>query len=417
MKRLLPLLFTSLSLVAAGCDAEPPVPTRSAQEQRRPLTGEQQQDAKEVAQGNNQFALDLFAQLRRQPGNMFFSPYSISSALAMALAGARGETANQMQDVTYLKLESARLHPAFYALQSGLISQQQGLELHIANRLWGQQGSNFVPEFLRITRDDYGAELGQVDFIGKTEAARQTINAWVQGETRDRIKDLLPQGVLDQDSRLVLTNAIYFNGEWKSKFNPNSTHTAAFHLSANKQIETKFMNHDTHLRYGEAEGLKVLELPYKGDRQSMWVLLPSEIEGLDALEAQLTNDQLTSWLESAQPKQVIVQLPKFTLSSEFRLADTLKALGMTDAFDPNAADFSGLNADERLYVTAVIHKAFVAVNEKGTEAAAATGLALGAASAVADPPKIFNANHPFLYLIRDNATGSILFLGRLANPE
>ncbi|MDA7977148.1 MAG: serpin family protein [Pirellulales bacterium] len=386
----------------------------------QPPTDEQQEqdetDLKKVAIANNQFACDLYGQLRQTPGNLFFSPSSMSTALSMALAAARSNTAQQMRDVLHLELPDERLHAAYAELGSKLSSDQQGLELRVANRLWGQTGYEFLPEFLAITRDHYHAELGLVDYMQQTEAARQEINRWVEAQTNNRIKDLLPSGSLNDRTRLVLTNAIYFKGDWAKKFDANSTSDRAFHVSADEEVTVPFMSQDNRFRYGKTDKLALLEMPYKGAKCSMWILLPAEKDALNDLEAELSEANLNSWMNATAEKPVTVQLPKFSLNSEFSMNQVLTNLGMVDAFDEDLADFSGMTEQEKLYITAVVHKAFVDVNEKGTEAAAATGIAFGATSVRLDPI-IFRADHPFLYLIRDNETGAILFLGRVTNPS
>ena len=389
--------------------------------QRIGRSNEMQADVRAVVEGNNRFALDLHARLRAdQPGNLFFAPGSLSTALAMTYAGARGETASQMAKVLHFALPPEKLHPSFASLNRtwNPDGQGRGFRLGVANRLWGQDGYHFLPGFLAITRDDYGAELAQVDFGGQTEQARRQINAWVEERTEGKIRDLIPPGALDSLSRLVLTNAIYLKGEWSRPFEKRATKEAPFHVTSRQTLDVPMMSQEDRFPYLAGEGLKVLELPYGAGDLSMLVLLPDSIEGLAGLEARLTGDNLTRWHTALRREKVRVFVPRFKLTSQFQLADVLKAMGMPLAFTPDRADFSGMDGRRDLFVSAVIHKAYVEVNEEGTEAAAATGIAVGA-TAVMSPkePPVFRADHPFLFLIRENRTGSLLFLGRVVNPK
>lgn len=372
-----------------------------------------------VVRGNSQFALDLYGQLAQEPGNLFFSPYSISSALAMTLGGASGETAKQMADVLHLTLPSNELHPAFGALNVRLLETKDdaGYQLNVANRLWGQQGYGFVPGYLALTRDAYGAEVQTVDFARATEEARGQINSWVEDQTKGKISNLIPPGVLDSLTRLVLTNAIHFKGDWATPFPESATRDAPFFLSGEDEVMVPLMNRRGSYRYGEGEDLKILELPYGKGNLSLVVLLPDTRNGLGALEAKFDAEQLDRWIAGLRRQEVAVALPRFSLNSQFTLNQALSKLGMSLPFQPGQADFSGMDGSRELYITAAIHKAFVDVNEEGTEAAAATGIVVGVRSALPSEPKVFRADHPFLFLIRDTRTGSILFLGRLANPQ
>jgi serine protease inhibitor len=373
----------------------------------------------DVIRGNNRFAVELLGQVRDQPGNLFFSPSSISTALAMTYAGARTETAREMAKALHFTLPQERLHPAFasmiQALESG--ASKGGYRLSVANRLWGQKGYHYRPEFLATTREQYGAELAEVDFAA-SEQARQAINAWISEKTEGKILDLIPSGVLDGLTRLVLTNAIYFKGTWSEPFPKASTREAPFHVTVDETTKAPLMQRQGDLRFWAGEGLKVAELPYAGGTLGMTVLLPDAIDGLPALEAGLTDQKLTRWLSGLRSQKVAVALPRFKMTSEFSLGQTLAKMGMPLAFDQKRADFSGITSVEPLYIGAVIHKAFVDVNEEGTEAAAATGVVMKTRAAmVPQPVAVFRADHPFLFLIRDLKSGSILFLGRVINPS
>ena len=378
-------------------------------------------DVATVVGGNNRFALDLYARLRtEQSGNLFFSPSSISTALAMTYAGARGDTESEMAKVLHFTLPQDKLHPGFASLNKTLDGngEKRGYRLHGANRLWGQQGYGFLPEFLTITRTHYDAELAEVDFVRETEQARQQINTWVEKQTQDKIKDLIPPGIIDALTRLVLTNAIYFKGDWTKPFDNKVTKDASFQVTSQQRTDVPMMHQQGDFRYWAGDGLKILELPYGRGELSMLVLLPDETEGLPDLEARLTAENLGRWLMDVREQPVRVFLPQFKLTSQFRLDDTLKAMGMPLAFSFFGADFSGMTVTRDLFIWAVIHQAFVDVNEEGTEAAAATAVIMSLRGlAITRQPAEFRADHPFVFLIRDNRTGSILFLGRLMNPK
>lgn len=375
-------------------------------------------DTETTVKGNTAFAIDLYEKLKGAKGNLFFSPYSISTALAMTYAGARGNTENQMAQTLHFTLHQKQLHPAFASLEAGLnaVQERGNIQLNVANALWPQKGYVFLEEFLALTKEFYGVLITPVDYNGDREAARAKINAWVEGKTANKIKDLIGPGILDVLTRLVLVNAIYFKGNWASQFNEKQTTDAPFWLASGESIETPLMAQQRSFRYAGYEGLQVLELPYIGDTLSMIVLLPNKIDGLVELESSLTVENLEKWIGHLWMTEVQVFLPKFKLSSQFRLDGTLKSMGMRDAFDMNKADFSGMDGKENwLYIGAAIHKAFVEVNEEGTEAAAATAvLVLG--KSISMPPPIFRTDHPFVFLIRDNPSGSILFFGRVVNP-
>lgn len=373
-------------------------------------------DARAVAQSNNRFAIDLYKGLREREGNLFFSPASISAALAMTYAGAEGATEKQMATVLHLELAEPQLHEGFATLSTILNSGAQGYRLTMANRLWAQESYPFRPEFVTTTRQHYGAEIAKVDFR-QTEEARDEINRWVEQQTEGKIEELLPPGILEAMTRLVLTNAIYFKGAWAEEFSKQATEEAPFHLSG-RQVKAPLMYQTDDFRYGQTDTLEVLELPYAGNDLSMLVLLPKERDGLSRLENQLSAENLEKWTSRLAKREVRVYLPRFKLSSQFKLGETLRSLGMTLAFSEKA-DFSGMSSAEDLLISEVIHKAYVDVNEEGTEAAAATAVVIAPAAAVGkqEEPVVFRADHPFAFLIRDNRTGAVLFLGRVVNPS
>ncbi|HUA65534.1 MAG TPA: serpin family protein [Alphaproteobacteria bacterium] len=372
----------------------------------------------EIVAGNSQFALDLYARLRTGRGNVFFSPYSISSALAMTYAGARLETADQMAATLRFKLSFSRVHLAFAELENHInaIQEEKEVQLAVANSLWPQTGFVLLPDYLALCKQNYGTAIMPVDFAEHTDAARNEINEWVSDRTNAKIPELIKPGMLNGGVRLVLVNAIYFKGDWQIPFNVRLTEDQPFHVSPDTSVKAPLMQQTDEFGYGEFPGVQVLEIPYADWDISMLVLLPRDVDGLTNLEAQLTPENLKSWTTGLPTQRVHVFLPKFTVRSQFLLADTLAAMGMPDAFDGNKADFSGMDGRRDLFISRVIHEAYVQVDEKGTEAAAATGVAmLGRAASPRQVP-VFRADHPFLFLIRDNQTGSILFLGRMADP-
>ena len=375
------------------------------------------QDTEIVVEGNSAFAFGLYEKIKEGEGNIFFSPYSISTALAMTYAGARGKTEEQMGTTLHFTLDQKQFHPAFARLEAQLkaIQEKGDIKLNIANALWTQEDYVFHSEFLKVIERNYGAVLNSVDFKRAHEKARKKINAWVEQKTKDKIKDLIKPGVLNSLTRLVLTNAVYFKGKWKSQFKKCRTKKNPFCLSANKSVEVPMMTQKRQFRYMGNDSLQILEMPYVGSYLAMVVLLPRKVDGLTQLEADLNVENLHMWLSHFRKREVSVFLPKFKMTSQFRLSETLASMGMPDAFGGNA-DFSGINGKRDLFISAVIHKAFVDVTEEGTEAAAATAGVISLTSAPSKPPPTFRADHPFLFLIHDNRSGSIIFIGRIVNP-
>ncbi|MGB8539879.1 MAG: serpin family protein [Acidobacteriaceae bacterium] len=415
MKPLISLLITCLVLPLAAWAVE------------LPMTATADQAA--AVEGNNAFAVELYSQLRNQSGNLFFSPESISTALAMAYAGAGGDTASEMADTLHFTLPPDRLHPAMGELLSNLNAEHDGYQLRVADALWAEKDYTFLDAFLKLTNSDYGAGFNQVDFKGAHESARLTINQWVEQKTENKIRDLIPPGALDPTTRLVLTNAIYFKGDWQTQFDKASTRDEDFHLSPEQTIKAPLMHRTGSFNYLNGGTFQALEIPYKSVELSMIVFLPNDVGGLPALERSLTAYNMRQWLGRLRPvSNVILTLPKFKMTRQFGLENTLKAMGMKEAFDWKMADFSGMASrktmlhDGNLYISAVFHKAYIDVDEEGTEAAAATAVIMhhgptGAPVRHPLPPIIFRADHPFMFLIRDNRSGSILFIGRVANPS
>ena len=384
---------------------------------QKPMANSSTADQAALVKGSNAFAVDLYGQLRAQPGNLFFSPESISTAFAMAYAGARGQTAAQMAGVFHFTLPPERLHPAMGSLLAQMNAQHPEYELHVADALWAQSGAAFLPDYLKLTQNDYTAGLRPIDFRSSPDAARAAINQWVEQQTNNKIQNLLGPGTVTPATKLVLTNAIYFKGTWVDQFNPTYTDEEDFHLTAKQSVKTQMMNRTGSYSYFDGGSFQELELPYKG-ACSMVVLLPKEIGGLPALEKSFTAANASNWIKQLKPvDKVVVTFPRFNLTQQFELSGTLAGMGMPLAFT-GSADFSGMTGKPDFSISAAIHKAYIEVNEQGTEAAAATAITMYATAIMRDepPPVVFNADHPFLFLIRDTDSGAILFLGRLGNP-
>ncbi len=373
-----------------------------------------------LVEAETAFALDLYAQLKARPGNLFFSPYSISTALAMTSTGARGATEKQMNQVLHLEASQGSVHSSFAELQNQLneAGKQDGIELNVANAVWGQQGHPFLPAFLKTVREEYSANIHQADFATAAESARSDINRWVAQQTKDKILDILPPGSINRATRLVLANAIYFKGLWAKQYKKAETTTQPFHLAGGRQGQAALMHHLDEVRYVENSQFQAVELPYKGGQLSMLVLLPRQTDGCADLENRLTPALVSQSLNQMKQQKVEIFLPRFKLESGFNLNQTLESMGMVDAFGPKA-DFSGMDGTNDLYISDVFHKAWGEVNEEGTEAAAATTVVARLASVAKPqlPTPVFRADHPFLFLVRDARAGTVLFIGRLSDPS
>jgi serpin B len=377
----------------------------------------------DLVAGDSAFAFDLYRHLRAQEGNLFYSPHSISLALAMTYAGARGETEHQMAAVLHFLLSQARLHPNFNALDMQLTQRGEGargkdgrgFRLNIVNALWGQVGYHFLPEFLDTLAANYGAGLNLLDFAGAPEISRLAINEWVSEQTEERIQDLIPLGAIDTMTRLVLTNAIYFNAAWSRPFEEFMTDDRPFYPLQGEPLTVPMMRQVTHFPYSAGNGYQALELPYDGRELSMLILLPRP-GAFKGIEESFDASLVEHILQNVARTRVVLDMPRFKFESAFELAGVLAAMGMLHAFSDDA-DFSGMDGSQTLKISDVIHKAFVAVDEAGTEAAAATAVIMRAKSAIiAEEPVDFTIDRPFIFLIRDIATGAILFLGRVLNP-
>lgn len=373
-----------------------------------------------AVEASNQFAFNLYKSTSKSQENLFFSPFSVEAALAMTAAGAQQETLKQM--LTTLHLEP-NYHSEFKIILSQL-NGQKDFQLYVANRIWGQLGTPYYPNFLKLLLENYGAELSPVDFKNQPDPSREKINLWVQQQTRDKIKDLLKPGVITNDTDLVLTNAIYFKASWANAFKKEMTASDQFHMSPTQKKLISFMHITKEFRYMENSELQYLQLPYKGNELIMDVLLPKPGVLLSMIEQKLNSQVFLDMNKKTILYNIEVSLPKYKTESEFDLGKTLSILGMPLAFDEHNANFKGMRPlvpNENLYISKVIHKAFVDVTEDGTEAAAATAVVMARMmgafpSEPPPPPKIFKANRPFLFFIRHLKSGVILFMGRYSQP-
>ena len=366
------------------------------------------------------FGVALSHQTNAKPGNYFVSPYSIHTALCMAMAGARGQTAVQMGKVLQVGTTDD-IAASHQAMTTHLQVQRSkgGFELSVANALWAAPDAVFEPDYVKLMQDRYAGGLNTVDFV-QSAAATKTINQWVDEQTRGKIPQLIPAGLLGRDTRLVLTNAIYFKAAWATPFPKQATQTGDFFAltaaGGTQAVKAEFMHRSGELRYFQDDTLQALELPYAAGDESMLILLPRERTGLEAMQKSLSADRLEKIDAGLKPRQVQVALPKFMLRYQMDLANTLNQMGMSDAFG-GKADFSGMCRAEKLAISNVIHEAFVDVNEDGTEAAAATAVAMSRMSMPAGEPVPFQADHAFCFLIRDRQSGATLFIGTLTNPQ
>ncbi len=400
-----------------------PVAGELVQSKKSQVTSPQvkETDLQLLGEGNSDFAFNLYQKLRKENDNLFYSPYSISLALALTYAGARGETEQQMAETLHFTLPQESLHPTFNSLGIELAKRgegskskdSKGFRLNIVNAIWGQKGYQFLPTFLDVLAENYGAGLRILDFANDPENSRLTINNWVSDQTEDRIKNLIPQGAIDIFTRLVLTNAIYFNAAWRYPFNKDASSDGTYFLLDNTKVTVPMMSQTESFGYAESESYQVVELPYDGDELSMIILLPTSGQ-FEAFEEILNAKLVNTIINGIQQRQVSLSVPKFEFETSFKLNEALIVMGMPAAFS-DTADFSGMTGQRDLFISDVIHKAFVSIDEEGTEAAAATAVIMKLTAFPGEPVEV-TVNRPFIFLIRDIETGTILFLGRILNP-
>ncbi|MBN1275524.1 serpin family protein [Candidatus Woesearchaeota archaeon] len=424
-KKIVTALLTMIviaGLFLAGCSTIPtpnpqpgPGPDNTSEPGPNPQPGTAGED---VVEANNAFAMDLYHRYKEEEGNVFLSPYSVSSALTMTYEGARGETAEEMRTVLHLPADKEDVREGYKGMNSLLNQEGKEYQLSVANALWAQEGYPFLDDYFSAVEEYYGGSATNLDFAAEPEESRVTINEWVEEETNDRIQDLIPQGVIDSLTRLVLTNTIYFKANWTSKFDPSSTRDQEFTLSSGEVVTAEMMHQTTYYQYTEDDDVQVLELDYKGEDLSMLVILPKEND-LVGVEGLLNTEKLAGWREGLGRERVRLTLPKFTFETKYFMVRDLEKMGMSTAFS-GGADFTGMSPTGGLCISEVIHQTFIEVAENGTEAAAATAVIMKDISPgpglELEEPKVFTADHPFLFLIQEKETGNILFLGRLSDP-
>ncbi len=363
-----------------------------------------------AVQASNLFAFDLYARYSSGEDNVFYSPYSISTALSMTYEGARGRTAEEMQTVFHWSEDAAVRRPGAARVFNILNGKDRPYALHTANALWMQEGYPLKEDFVTVVEDCYGGESNMIDF-GDAVKAADTINGWVEERTNEKIKDLLSPGML-VDARLVLTNAIYFKGDWAAMFDPKLTRPSEFHVTPGETVTVETMNmRDESFRYLDTGDAQILELPYEGEDLSMVIILP-RTNDIHGFEEGFTLGDYEGWLSQLEPTRLEVHLPRFKFETKYDMGGDLAEMGMPTAFTASA-DFSGMS-DGGLFIGHVVHQAFVEVNEEGTEAAAATGVVVVESAPMLD---VFNADHPFVFTIRDRGTGLMLFMGRVMDPS
>ena len=375
-------------------------------------------DLEMIVEANNQFGIRLYQNLcAKDSGNLFFSPFSISMAVAMVFEGARGWTASEIVDVFHYPEDARIRQDSYLALYQQINKKDAKYQLSTANALWIQKDYSILPDYLKVIKDYYSGYATNVDFVRAAEQARQRINSWVEEKTKNKIKDLFPPGSLDADSRLVITNAIYFKGNWVKQFDKELTQEEEFRVNKEQTIMVPMMRRtdpEAVFNYAKAEGLELLEMPYEGDDLSMINLLPG-MDNFKSIENSLTTEMLDQWKLMLQMRRVEIFIPKFTFKTKYVLNGNLQEMGMPNSFASHA-DFSGISGSADLFIQTIVHQAYVDVNEEGTEAAAATGIAVGITS-VAPAIPVFRADHPFIFLIQERQSGNILFLGRVVRPE
>jgi serpin B len=400
-------------------ETTPPTLPSTAPETTHPtLPSTTPADVPELVDGISSFTFDLYHELSGGDNNILYSPYSLTSVLAMTYAGARGDTAQQMADALGYTLLQDSLHPSFYQLNRELMQlrneEVEGFRLDIVNALWGQEGYQFLPDYTALVAEYYGGDLYTLDFFNEPEASRIEINDWASEQTEGRINDLLPPGIITKLTRLVLSNAIYFNARWQTEFLNELTYDDMFYLLDGTTVMVPMMHQECYFDYSEAGDYQAISLPYLGNELAMIILLPNE-GSFTAFEDSLDEEVLQRILDNMEHRQVELALPKFSFEGSYSLNQPLIELGVTDAFSPDLADFSGMTGTKELSIGMVMHKTWIAVDETGTEAAAISAVLMFGAPPPSAPVS-FNANRPFIFFIRDIESGAILFMGRVMNP-
>ncbi len=389
--------------------------TVSSKQQRDLTPNVNESTFKQLAANNNAFAFDLFSELiKTNPENLFFSPESISEALAMTYAGSKGETKNEMATVLHFDMNDTLLHKSFNALDLHLNHTDANYTFNIADSLWLQKDFPLQESYLDTLKINYGADVKLVDYLHHNEEARRTINHWVEQKTHARIKNMLSKGMLVPATKLVLVNAVYFKGKWVNEFKAYNTHKDTFYIESNKTIQTNFMEQKSSANYAETNDYQAIALPYMGERTSMVVLLPKA--GRYSYIRDNIAQLYPTLSQEMQMEAVDLKMPKFEFSTKpYALKSLFTALGMQRCFNDNEADFSGMTEKTGLYIASIVHKAFIKVDEHGSEAAAATAV-IGEANGIIETTKQMIVNRPFLFFIKDDLSGQILFMGAIHKP-
>lgn len=363
---------------------------------------------------NNQFAIDFYKQVsKNEKGNIFFSPFSLSTAMGMTYAGSRGVSEEQIGKVFHFTSNNDKFHIKLGNTAKLINSKATAIQLKIVNTLWAEKTYPFKKSYDNLMKKAYAATVRPMDFINKSEECRLTINDDIYKSTNEKIKDLLPPNLLNSMTRLVLTNAIYFKGDWKTQFKKEKTGESNFYITPQKIVKCKMMGVKSDFNYYEDSRIEAIELPYAGDNFSMVIILPSENQPLDELTSSLSNQYLNDIFNGLYKKEISISIPKFKLSNGYQLKQVLSQMGMPQPFTDDA-NFTGMTSSSNLKISDVIHKAFIEVNEQGTEATAATAVVIAMKSIQFE--KLFIANRPFLFLIKEKSTGTILFMGRIVDP-
>jgi serpin B len=385
------------------------------------MEGESKTPEELLVQSNNTFTFSLYHQLTNEQENLFISPYSIESALAMAYAGARGNTETEMAKALIFTMPQSQLHPAFNELSSALTTPKnppiEGIfpfEFYNANAIWAADNLSYRQEYIDTLSANYGAGLNLMDFAGAPEPSRLAINRWVSEQTRNRINDLLTPGSVNTLTKLILTNANYFKAKWAYPFSENLKNNF-FNLPSDEKISVPFMHLSEELRYAELGEYQAIELPYQGQKFSMLILLPDS-NRFSSFEKSLDNGIIEDTISKLQETKIILSMPKFEFTSEYKLGKAMSALGINTAFSPKA-DFTGICQTDRLWIDQIYHKTFIAVDQYGTEAAAATAVVMVGAVPDGRTPINVVIDRPFIFLIRDSKTNTILYIGRVLNPK
>ncbi len=425
-KSIVLIAFIGLAVLFSGCTGKqggtptptPTVTATAAVTETPAVTATMPQPNASITIANsiNNFTFRTYSVLRDEPGNLFFSPFSISTALSMTAEGAGGKTLEEMRNTLELSNDSSANRQGFESLLNSLNAKTPGYNLSVANAIWIEKTFSVKQDFSSALSTYYNAFAQQADFVNNPDGERTNINNWVAGKTNNKILDLIPKGGLDSFTRLVIADAIYFKGNWAQQFNKSDTQNATFFVSQSRivSVPMMYLSKSKNASYYSDNEIMALEMDYQGDNLSMLILLPNANHSLSDVEAGLSPAEISDIRAQLVRQQVQVWLPRFSMTKSKEMSDLLKELGMKSAFDPYAADFSGINSTEGLYISDVFHKAFINVNETGTEAAAATTVIVGT-TAIEAPPE-FRADHPFLFFIMDKNMGTILFMGRVADP-